>query len=225
MAFSLRKFGALLGACALMAGCAYTGGDVTDPLSRKVYWFSFVAGDDIRAACRPGAPDRFRLVYNGVYGEQMRTYELDSAQKRLLVRVAKAPSASINLSLDDPMAHWRSAEATTQLDDQHYGQLVSALAADGAFGPPAVGTNLPSHGFYWAAATCKDGRFTFTGWAYPSDAFKALTFPGLLKGLDFTDQPFAEAHDLGFDPIWEQHRKRNEVVDFTLTVGRDGMVR
>ena len=30
-----------------------------DPLTRKFHWFSYVAGDDIRATCRPGDPDRF----------------------------------------------------------------------------------------------------------------------------------------------------------------------
>ena len=47
------------------AGCNYQGRD--DALSQRFTWFSYMNGDDILAACNPGAPDRFRFVYNGVY--------------------------------------------------------------------------------------------------------------------------------------------------------------
>src|SRR5690242_20707907 len=57
-------------ALGLLAGCAYHGdhrGTVDNPGVRKVAWFSYLDGGDIRDTCAPGSPDRFRLVYNGQY--------------------------------------------------------------------------------------------------------------------------------------------------------------
>jgi hypothetical protein len=50
--------------------------NVDQPIVRSLNWFSYVASDDIRAACRPGARNRLRLVYNALWEEQVRTYEL-----------------------------------------------------------------------------------------------------------------------------------------------------
>jgi hypothetical protein len=61
-----------------LAGCAYHG-SFDDPIQRRFQWFSFIGGDDIKAACRPGSSasiDRYRFVYNGRYAEQLRAYEL-----------------------------------------------------------------------------------------------------------------------------------------------------
>ena len=52
------------------------GASVEQPIVRSLNWFSYVAGDDIRAACRPGGRNRIRLVYNALWEEQVRTYEI-----------------------------------------------------------------------------------------------------------------------------------------------------
>jgi hypothetical protein len=67
---------ALASAAAIsLAGCGYTGG-VGEPMARKFTWFSYAAGDDIKAACTPDAPARYRLVYNANWNEQVRTYDM-----------------------------------------------------------------------------------------------------------------------------------------------------
>jgi len=43
---------------------------------RSLNWFSYVAAEDIRAACRPGGRNRLRLVYNALWEEQVRAYEV-----------------------------------------------------------------------------------------------------------------------------------------------------
>src|SRR6185312_8011996 len=50
--------------------------NVDMPVVRSLNWFGYVGGDDIRAACRPGGRSRVRLVYNALWEEQVRTYEV-----------------------------------------------------------------------------------------------------------------------------------------------------
>ena len=43
----------------LVGGCAYHGpsqSDIDNPAVRKVAWFSYLDGNDIRERCAPGAP-------------------------------------------------------------------------------------------------------------------------------------------------------------------------
>src|SRR5713226_5686745 len=49
---------------------------IDQPLTRSLNWFTFVGADDIREACRPGGRNRIRLVYNALWEEQVRIYEL-----------------------------------------------------------------------------------------------------------------------------------------------------
>src|ERR1700751_6126832 len=65
----------MIGVTAGLAACSYRG-DIDNPVVRKVSWFSYLDGTDIRAACTEGAQDRYRLVYNVRYEEQLRSYEV-----------------------------------------------------------------------------------------------------------------------------------------------------
>ncbi len=196
---------ATLALCAVvvLAGCAYRGGDIGDPAVRKFSWFSFVGGNDIRAHCGPGLPDRFRLVYNAIYDEQVRIYEWDGLRRLVSIKVIGSGNA-LSLTSDDLLAR--------------------ALQADGAFGPPAVGVELPSRGYFWSAATCRDARFTMTGWRHPSEAFERLQAPGVLFALDPTGIAVRPAGPVPYDVIWEDKRKKGQATDFTLKVGRNGLV-
>src|SRR5947207_5833773 len=49
---------------------------VDEPIVRTFNWFSYVGGDDIRSACVPGGRDRVRLVYNALWEEQVRVYDV-----------------------------------------------------------------------------------------------------------------------------------------------------
>lgn len=213
---------ALLG-LSLLGACSYNGGDVGDPLHRKFHWFSFVAGDDIAKSCDAASPDRYRLVYNAVWEQQIRIYEIDSARRVLRIRVSQ-PGNIATIRADDPLANWQAAETTVQLDDAAFAGLTATLAGDHAFGPAAVGLELPSHSYYWAAATCRQGQFTFTGWAYPSAAFDVAGFPAALATLDPGRQTIPKAGPVPLDPTWEYQRSRGAVTEFSLRVGAHGMV-
>jgi len=177
---------ALLG----LVGCAYRPGDVDNPLTRKFTWISFLAGDDIRAACQPGSPDRFRLVYNGHWNEQVRVYEIGFAGLRRLDERVIGPADMFELSLTDPLGPWRGVKSSKELSQPEYESLMRALADSGAYRSPAQTLTLTSDSFYWVAASCHAGEFHLTGWLYPSDGFAHATFVGWLAAIDDTQIAF-----------------------------------
>ncbi len=211
-------------ALALLAGCAYTGDDIGNPFYRKVQWFSFVEGTDIAAACAAGSPERFRLVYNGLWEQQVRVYEWGSPDKALKISTLRSGNVA-EIDLYDPLSPWRADVATAPLDQAAYGGLDAALAESGAFGPPAVGLELPSHSYYWTAATCRQGKYVFTAWAYPSAAFDAARFPAALAALDPGRDKIIPPGPVPVDPFREYNRKRGPLNEFNLKVGTNGLNR
>lgn len=220
----LSRISILFGALALVGGCTYKGGDIGDPIHRKFHWASFVGGEDIAATCGSGAPDRARLVYNAVWGEQVRIYEWDSVRHSLKIRVIGSGDLR-DMALSDPLAGWRSDDRSVPLDQVQYDGLVVALSGSGGFGPPAVGLELISRSYYWTAATCRQGRFTFTGWKYPSAAFEAATFSAALFALDPGRDGVRPAAPIPMDIMAEYDRNRGAIRDFTFKVGASGLVR
>lgn len=214
----------VLAVTALAGGCAYDGGDMGDPLLRKSQWFSFVGGDDIRASCQAGGPDRVRLVYNANYTDQVRIYETDSATRQVSVH-AIGDGNLRGVALDDLLAPWRGKTDKVQLDGPAHADLMGKIAAAGGFGPARIGLDLPSRGYYWVAASCRSGHFAVTGWTYPSLEFSAIGFDAPLFALDKTGVPVAKPKDIPYDPVWESKARRGEVISFTLKIGQDGLVR
>lgn len=206
-----------------VSGCAYdpTAGSepIDNPLARRLAWFSFIEGGDIRDSCRPGAADRYRLVYNGVYDEQVRIYEIGRGEPRLMRHRALPPAdLAQGWSLAEPLGPWRGESAERRLSPREYADLMDRFSAGGMFAPPPVGLRLPSRGFYWTAAACRDGVYRFTAWLHPSPRFAALTFPEALARLDITDVPVNPPRRLGPSLADE-----NPSPEFTIEVGRNGL--
>ena len=193
-----------------------------NPFYRKAQWFSFVEGADIAGACTDGAPERFRMVYNALWEQQVRVYEWDSTAKTLKISVIRSGNVA-QITLDDPLSPWRADVASIPLDQAGYDGLAASLAGSGAFGPPAVGLELPSHSYYWTAASCRQGKYTFTAWAYPSAAYAAARFPAALAAQDPGRQAIAQPGPIPVDPFREYDRKRGAVIEFTLKVGTRGL--
>ena len=72
---SVAAFGLAL-AASPMASAQRPDRYVDPPIVRSFNWFAFVGGDDIRANCGKEGRNRMRLIYNAIYSEQVRTYEL-----------------------------------------------------------------------------------------------------------------------------------------------------
>ena len=180
-----------LGLLFFLVACTYAPGDVANPLTRKFTWLSFLGGDDIRAACAAGAPDRFRLIYNGTWRTQVRIYELGFAGPRTLEERVIGPGELFEISFENPLAPWRGATSTITLPPDRYDQLVRRLGQSGAFRTPSSTLTLHSTAYYWVAATCHGGMFHLTGWLYPSVAFSQMTFPQELQAVDRSKVPFS----------------------------------
>jgi hypothetical protein len=174
----------------LLAGCAYQTGDEANPITRKATWFSFVAGDDVRAACRPGAPDRFRMIYNGVWAEQARIYEIGFGGPRQLDERVIQPVEISQISISDPLKPWRGQAKSATLSDADYATLLRDLEQSGAYRSPDETLTLAATDFYWVVASCHDGAFHLTAFLYPSPEFAHATFGVWLEAIDSTGIPF-----------------------------------
>lgn len=169
----------------VLAGCTYRGA-IDQPVTIKFTWFSYLNGDDIRAVCTAGAPDSFRLVYNGSYNEQLRAYEVTGGGN-YTARVMRGGGLRLSqFSLRNPQAVAGWTVSRTQLAPDRMAALTAALADSGAFAPAPKGLRMASEQFYWISAACRGGQFYFNAWLYPSERFAQLTFPAVLLGYDQT---------------------------------------
>lgn len=161
-------------------------------LLRGFTWFGVLDGKDLREACLPGAPDRLRFVYNAIYHEQLRVYELErpfpGAPATLEARVRTRPNFA-DFTIGELILGPRDPTSRAVLDERAFAHLVDALMADGFAQPVPRGLTLPSDGFYWIVSGCLGGRFDINGWLHPTERFTALRFPALLFARDMTGVP------------------------------------
>ena len=210
-----------------LSACAYHG-SFDDPIQRRVQWFSFLGGDDIKAACKPGSFDRYRLVYNGRYAEQLRAYELvgDGAGGAYLTARATGGYANLaNVTLADPLGPLRWKESRMQLGAGEFKLIKQALEADGFLQPPkTVGQRFSSNRFYWLASGCWEGQFHFGAWIYPSEDFQKLQFPKLLLARDQTELSFNQPREVPNGEIMGQPGvSQGANAPFNITIRSDGV--
>lgn len=184
----MRRSGLVLGVCLALAGMA--GGARADNfLLRGFTWFGFLEGKELREACGPGAPDRLRLVYNGVYQEQVRVYEARRPAPGEDAMVSARVLTRLNLSGFRPSEIFlgtRDPRSDLAIDPARFDALLAALRADGFGEPVPKGLTLPSDGFYWIVSGCVAGQWRIQGWVHPTERFAALRFPAQLFALDQT---------------------------------------
>jgi hypothetical protein len=166
-----------LAALAAVSGCAYDGG-IDNPVVRKVEWFSYLDGADIRTYCVEGALDRYRLVYNARYDEQLRSYELSadgSGGAYMTARAMQKRGDLTEVTLDDVLAPWRWEKAERTLAPAEFQAFGKALRASGMYDGSPDGLRLWSD-FHWAASGCRDGKF-YAAWL-SGTALSAAEIPG-----------------------------------------------
>ena len=221
-----RALGLALLALGVLAGCAYEGA-IDQPVTIKATWFSYLNGDDIRSACTDGAPSWYRLVYNGNYDEQLRTYEVvadGTGGAYYKARVQTGAGLDLTkFSFDglQGIAGWITVQ--TRLIPVDLAALERALEASDAFGPAPVGLRLASEQFYWVASLCRDGRFHFNAWLYPSARAAGLRFPQALLGHDGTGIAVNPPREVaGFERVGRTVRGEGRPQPFDLEVGENG---
>lgn len=185
-----------------VGACTTYQGTPANPVERSLTWFSFLAGDDIRAACRAGGPDHYRFVYNGLYEVQIRAYELtptpDGAD---LTTRARGRSGLVNrFTVDNPFGPWELVQSSAQLDNSKAAAIVEAYASAVASSPSSAGQQLDSNEYYWIVAGCSAGNYTLNAFLDPKVDVNALEFPKLLLAHDQSGVPFRRAEFVeGFD--------------------------
>lgn len=222
------SFLAVVGFLVLAGGCAYRGyGDIA--ATHKFTWYSYLNGDDIREACASGGRDQFRLVYNADYDKQLRSYEVMSdgvGGGRLIARALAGSGIQLQrFSVHEPLAlgGWTKAEAA--LTDRQYGTLMSAVLASGADMPAPRGLRLYSDQYYWVSSLCRQGRFYFNAWLYPSKGYAGLRFPERLYALDLTEVPVAAPQYVGPAQRLKGAPKGSQPNSiFQIHVGNNGLV-
>ncbi len=182
---------AVLGASA----CTTYQGTPANPVERSLTWFSFMAGDDIRTACRSGGPDHYRFVYNGIYNAQIRAYEFTPTQNGadLTVR-ARGRSGLVNrFTVDNPFGPWELLQSRAQIDNSTAAAIVEAYANAVAASPPSTGQRLDSNEYYWIVASCSAGKFALNAFVDPKVDINALAFPKRLLAHDDSGVAFRKA--------------------------------
>jgi hypothetical protein len=172
-----------------LAATGCTSGSSENPVARTVGWFDYVAGGDIERTCGNVAGARYRFVYNAIYTEQVRTYDLTTTpggDAGLLTARAFDPYSAVEITLSDPLAGWRGVSAKSLLDEDDVAGIVKALHESGFDLAAPVGLSLRSDTFYWVVAACRSGRFSINAWAAPSTEFADLSFPEVLFRHDGT---------------------------------------
>ena len=187
------RLAAILGLLGL-AACSYRAGYGDNPFTRSFSWYSYLNGDDLRAYCRGGGPDRYRIVYNGVWEEQVRTYDITADPDRgggdLVVQVSGPPDLSQEIPLDDLLAPWRGKIVRDRIGRGELRAVRDALRTSGFDTPPPEGTRLQSWSFFWIAIACEGGRFKYNAWGYPSERFERVTLRPPLEAVDRSGVPF-----------------------------------
>ncbi|MBT5944710.1 MAG: hypothetical protein HOK98_05170 [Rhodospirillaceae bacterium] len=194
----MRRFAYTAVATLVLAACTTFKGSVDNPVERSLTWFSFVAGDDIRAACATDSVDHYRFVYNAVYERQIRAYELrlgaDGADQTSRART-KAGNVA-NFQLRNPLGPWELRRSDAQLTNAEVAAILDGLQQDIQDAPASAGQRLRSNKFYWAVAACEAGVFRLHAFEQDRVEIEALAFRGPLLAHDTTEVKFFEAEQI-----------------------------
>lgn len=213
-----------------LAGCQYAGPS-GDPVARNFSWFDYVGAENLKAACGPGASDRLRFVYNGIYDEQIRSYDVRALPGRRGASLSSWARGTGDWTRGVPatnlLSPWRGQRVNSVIDPQTLANLKSALRDDRFTDFKPVGLRLPSNEFYWVVTGCLDGRFHANAWLHPTGRYKSLKFPAILLQQDKTGVEFNGAVSVERrDEDSTRHESDRNVSDdvFWLQLGPNGIV-
>jgi hypothetical protein len=228
---SVSRFASVTAAMLIvLSACAYKGGS-DHPVIRKFTWFSYIAGDDIRQACTAKSGERFRFVYNAVYNEQVRTYDITPADEgRYQVRIRVTSEADLtwlNLERDNPdfFKPWRPKISTTNIAAADVAILRRTLQNARFFDSRPPAENISSISFYWVISACIGGKFSQNAYVWPSESFKKAQFGKLLSAWDFTDIPVNPPRKTTNFSIYGTNDETQYNNLFNLQFGSDGLIR
>lgn len=213
----------------LLASCTSEGG-TSNPFVRPFEWFSYANGDDIRKTCEPGTVSRYRIIYNGLYGEQIRTYNISqwpgAKEAEQITRVFKGGISTdwtiSSAGLDIAGTH--TSKKTISLQDLI--AIEQALIAQGFEKPAIQGQILHSDEFYWIAMVCRDGVFKYYAWTDQNADIAKLPFREVLSKGDETGIAFLEPYvpiQYSRNSRYYSGRGSGGSTYFTMQIGDNGL--
>jgi len=228
---SVCRLASIMGAILiLLSACAYKGGG-DHPVIRKFTWFSYVAGDDIRQACSHTSGERYRFVYNAVYNEQVRTYDItpaDDGRYQVKIHVTSEVELTwLDLDLNNPdlLKPWRPKISVTNIGAADLMILKRTLQNARFFESRPPAGNISSISFYWVISACVDGIFSQNGYVWPAENFEKAQFGKLLSAWDFTDIPVNPPRKTTKFSIYGTNDETQYRNLFNLQFGSDGFIR
>jgi hypothetical protein len=182
--FCLRSGSFALALLLGLAGCS-----LDNPLGRSLGWFSHLDAADIRDNCVASEGERYRLIYNAVWGEQVRSYDIVAPPGNIPASLAARvffPENLNEIDLTYPLELYRGHTGTATLTGRDMASFREALSVSGFDTATPRGLILPSNGFYWVAAACRNGVFHYNAYLYPSASFAGIRFDRWLFAHDPT---------------------------------------
>ena len=117
-------------------------GNSNFPIFRSFGWFARLNANDIRDNCLAGSPNRYRLVYNAVWGTQVRDYEIVTdpigGGGQLSVRIL-FPEAPSTIDLTNPLKTFRGQRDAVAVTPADLRELTASLQQSGFTIPPRQG--------------------------------------------------------------------------------------
>ena len=225
--FFYRGFMAII--VILLSACSYNGG-AEQSVIRKFTWFSYIGADDFREKCKYSSSSQYRFVYNGVYNEQVRTYDIYQVEKdRYEIKInvtEEADVSSIKFNREDPdfFQPWGPKSSVTNVSAKHINILERTLKNIGFFDSPPPSVNITSISFYWVISACVDQKFKQNAYIWPEEKFKTAAFPKLLSIWDYTDIPINLPRETSNFNVYGTTEVKDFRNHFNLKFGSDGLL-
>jgi hypothetical protein len=176
----LTPIGLAAGAALFLSGCASLG-PAEEADARKLTWFSYVNGEDLRVQCSEDKPDRYRLIYNSKANAQLRTYEVQAAGNTnegrggAVVEARIIPAEALwRRDPEDTLETGQTASMKLYLSPDQFEQLTTKLAVSGVFSGSSMELRTHSGGIFWLASGCHEGSYFLTAFSNPSDRFENI---------------------------------------------------
>lgn len=214
-------------ASAALAACTNVG-PTDDPIRRHFTWERYVGGQDLAQACMRGQPERFRLVYNAIYDEQRRSYDLTGMEDGGAMLEARAigPGNLVTMPLSDPLQPWRGETSLFRLTAADFAGLKAVLEQAGFRRPAPEGLFLRGDDFYWAASSCEGGEFHFYAWSNEQPGFSDLPLLAALGRFDRTGvepNPPRQVPLAPYSLLFNTTQPHGRPIPHRLRVGKNGL--
>jgi len=176
----LKSIGLAAAVVLLLPGCA-SFGPAEEADARKLTWFSYVNGEDLRAHCSHEEPDRYRLIYNSKSNAQLRTYEVRAAGDTgegaggAVVEARIIPADALwGRDPEDALGSGQMVSMRLYLSPDQFERLTTKLDESGVFSGPAMELRAQAGGVFWLASGCHEGTYFLTAFSNPSDRFENI---------------------------------------------------